>query len=82
MPLEITPPERFYGEQLGFNLFERGRAVIETGLLDLAFVLDGLIRLGEVPVRQIPAQAVSVVKDWRFVRVAAVAVSLTLLFSH
>ncbi len=69
--LSVSPPDRYYGEQLGWNLFERARSLLESGLLDLAFVLDSLIRLGEVGPPQIASHVVKTVQDRRFLRFVA-----------
>jgi hypothetical protein len=72
VPLPLIPPERRYGEQLGWNLFERGRSLLETGLLDLAFVLDSFVRLGEVGLSQVPAALARTVQDRRLIRFVAI----------
>lgn len=72
MLLSITPPDRFYAEQLGFDLFERGRRILETGLLDVAFVLDSLVRIAESRTSDLPEAIGSAVNDRRFARFAAV----------
>ena len=81
MPLELTPPDRLYGEQLGYRLFEGGRGLVETLLLDLAFVLDGMLSLLEAP-GDLPRRGLRLVADRRFLRVALLVSVVAYLFSR
>jgi hypothetical protein len=82
VPVEILPPERFYAERLGSTLFERMRSLLETHLLDLAFVLDSLIRLGEVSFDRVPPLVLRTLTDRRFLRLAAVWGTLGFLLTR
>ena len=70
--LSITPPDRYYAEQLGFDLFERGRRFVEAGLLDFAFVLDSLVRIAESRAADLPEIIGTAISDRRFLRFVAV----------